>query len=442
MLNALLILLATSLPLDTPDLVREQRGALELHSDLEKESRDEVAALVGQTVRATEQLLTGLSLRRKNRQSLVLRVFAQEADFQDLRRRTRDRNTYVVDTLSFLNDAGDEIGCAWQAGSERARGQLRRQVARHVLRQFAGDPPIWFEEGLAGYFEGLRLDRFGDVVDPVNADRLTDVRKALAASAVCPLFELMDLQHIEFYGLAGARNSPWPRATLYAQSWAFLFFLLHSEDAATLRFRRLVAGRLATGRWDQSRYRKLLVELEPLWIEFIEEGGFEARGELLRQGWEYLEEGQTFAARMTAARVLERDEGSRSARRLLAWGAFRDEEYDIAIRQFERLVEDRYDDLDALLGSAYSAIAWARLEQGPERARQALEAGRRASERAPDGHRHEGLLIAADAAELMDDPKQALRQVREILRLKGVPEEVRSEVREREQRLIKQSIGR
>ena len=423
-------------------IVTERHPGYELKTDLDGEQKAEALAIVDATTAGTEDLLGRLGLRKKSELRFVLHLFSQEAEYEDFRRKTHDRNTFVASALSFFDDSAAEIAVAWQAGSSAARGELRRQVARHVLREYAADAPIWFEEGLAGYFEGTRTDPYGGAVDRVHHEHLATVRKALADNNFCPLDQLMDLQHVEFYGLAGARNSDWSRQTLYAQSWSLLFYLLHAEEPDDQEFLRMVARRLNTGRWSQAKYRQALSELKARWIEFLQGDDLLELGLLVSRAWERLEQGEYFAARMDASRALSLESEHRSARRVLARAAYGEEDYLLASKLFDDLARERPNDLDALLGKARALLMLSGRTQDMAQAQAALEAGRRASMSAPVGKRHLGLLIAADAAERMDDLAGALKIVRDLLKLRGLPPEVRAQASEREQKLIKRSIGR
>jgi len=419
--------------------VSERHSGYRLETDLPEDQRVEAVSIVDRSAAEVAALLERIGLRRRSDLHFVLHLFSHEADYEEFRRKTHDRNTFVASSLSFFDESAGEIGCAWQAGSSAARGELRRQVARHVLREYAGDAPIWFEEGLASYFEGIQSDPYGGAMDRVHHALLEVIREALAESDYCPLYQLMDLRHLDFYGLAGARQPEWPRETLYAQSWSLVFLLLHSAHPDDQEFLRLLARRLESGRWSQARYRQALSELEPRWIEFLQGGAFLELGALVSRSWARLEQGEYFAARMDASRALELDGQHRSARRVLARAAYAEEDYLIASRLFEGLARERPDDLDALLGRAQSLLM---LADDEDRTRDALAAGRQASAQAPAGKRHLGLLIAIDAAEQLDDPGVSLKLVRELLQLRGVPPEVRAETLERERELIKRSIRR
>ena len=422
--------------------VSEQHEGFELKTDLGAAQKEEVLEIADQTLAGAKELLERLGLRKKNRLPLVLRVFARQEEYEDYRRRTHDQNTAVASTLSFLDESGGEIAVDWQEGSVDAVGQMRRQLARHVLRQYAANSPFWFEEGFAGYFEGLQVDPYGGATDLVNEKMLGVVRNALRDSSHCPLFELMDLQHVEFYGLAGARKSAWPRITLYAESWSLLFYLLSSGDPAAAQFLNLVARRLDSGRWSQARYRQTLKELEPLWKEYIKGDAFRELGELVRSAWARLEEGEYFAARMDAAKALEIDQHHRSARRVLARAAYGEEDYAASADLFQSLIDDDPKDLDALHCSARVLLTLAEESGDRQQALKAISVAEAASRVAPAGKRHLGLLIAVEGAEQIQDFKKALALVREILRLREVPSEVRARVTAQEQALIKRSIGR
>ncbi|MFG0320333.1 MAG: hypothetical protein ACF8XB_23880 [Planctomycetota bacterium JB042] len=432
--------LLLSLALD-PALVEVNRGDVRLLTAVPASLHEEILAEAAFARREARALIDRLGLTRKSREDLRLRVFAHESGFEDHRRRTRDRNT-DISPWSYYNPRDREVVAAWADGLPATRAQLRRQVGRQVLLQHAKNPSRWFEEGFAGVVEGLARDPFGDVMDAVNADRLEVLVRAIEREETCPLFELMDLQEVQFYGLGGAEVSPWPRTLLYAQSWGLLFFLLDSDDAEARAFLDAVVRRVESGRWDQQAFRRRLETLAPAWRAAMTDEALPRRADALRSAWASLYDGDPHAARGDAAIALRSTPRSRSARRALARAMYALGEYAEAAAEFEVLADDRTDDVDAALSVAVSWLRLAEETQGEDDGRKAIAAAERAADRAPVGRKHEALIVAADAAELSGDVKEALRFVRRALRLRGVPSDVADDLRDRERELVRRAIGR
>lgn len=423
-------------------LVTTSKGGMTLATDASPQQREEIFAVAAAATQLATARAEAIHLQRKSDQDLRLRVFKHESDYDDWRRRTRDQNT-KVSPLSFYDDVNREVVAAWQAGSDAARAQLRRQVARFVLLQFAKNPSNWFEEGFAGYFQGFDTDAYGDPVDRVDAEMLKPIREALERDRSCPLFELLDLQDIEFYGLAGAKQSPWPRSVLYAQSWSLVFWMFESGDDVARRFLEFEVERLTSGRWDQTEAKKLLAEVEPAWRAFIERDDLTSFGGLVRDAWTALGKGDAEDARWLATKALDLDESCRSALRVLGKAALAQADHDVAEHCFAELLRGRPDDYDAALGLAHAQREQFALEpqDGALRAA-AIASGIRAAELAPLGDAHEGYVLAADVAEAAGSIDEALRLVRLALKSRGLDTDVSTALRERERTLIKKSIGK
>ncbi len=108
----------------------------------------------------------------------------------------------------------------WNLPSHDAMMRTIRHEGFHQYldRLLVGDAPLWFNEGTAEYFETAALSRGrmepGEPVGP-HVARLND-----KDTKWVPLEELVFMARAEFYGDAGLH---------YAQSWATVHFLLHSE---------------------------------------------------------------------------------------------------------------------------------------------------------------------------------------------------------------------
>ena len=441
MITLAAVIAHVSLLAGSPSLESVQRGDVTLLTDVAPDSRDAVFDEARFARRVAGRLISRLELKRKSRDDLRLRVFAREAGYEDWKRRTADHETQVS-TRSFYDAAKREVVSSWSDGGDDARAQLRRQVARQTLLQYAKNPPNWLEEGFAGYVEGATPDPFGDVLGLINAPRLEVLRRALERDAVCPLFELMDRQDIDFYGLAGASESPWPRSVLYAQSWSLFFYLIESGDPGVEEFLERVARRAESGRWDQDAYRDALADMDASWRATLLDTELAGRGDALRNAWTALYEDDPIAAQADAAAALRRNPESRSARRVLARARFAVGEFEESGALFEALASERDDDDDAALSWAISRLRLAEETQSRADALRAAETAERVADRCHIASKPAALVAAAEAAELAGDVKEALRHVRRALRLRGVSKETTRSLKDHEERLVRRAIGR
>src|SRR5262245_15027379 len=111
------------------------RGDVELKTDVAKADVEEVFSVIETTRTAALVFFERLEVRKKSSQSLRIRLFAHEADYEDFRRRTFDQRN-DIHSLSFYNDQDRTVAAAWVGGSDRARGELRGQVGRQMLQNF------------------------------------------------------------------------------------------------------------------------------------------------------------------------------------------------------------------------------------------------------------------------------------------------------------------
>lgn len=429
----------TVLALPSGSLGADSRDGVTLSSDLDGDSRDQLFRVTGDARDAAARLLQErFELKARGRVEVDIRAFRLESDYDDHRRATRDRQTQDYGA-AFYNPSSREITVAWLDGADESCAALRGQVARQVLLRYAKEPPVWFEEGWVAYFTGLGFDPYGGVISSVDEARLAEARDAVERDAHCPLEDLFELETVDFFGYAGASNHRFATNVLIAESWSLLHHLLDHAGDDDAPFVELLARRLSTGRDRESAVRETLPGLEQRWREGLADPATEMRARLLREAWEDLAAADAAAARMKASQVLGHDEGQVSARRVLAHAALHEQDYDAAVAAFDRLLEQRPDDLDALLGRG---TAWLRLAIGEQRdgaAERAIDSGRRAAEVAPAGDRHRGLSLAADAADAAGDLGEALKLVREALRLRDLPSEARDVLRDRERELVRRA---
>lgn len=418
----------------------ETREGIELRSDVAAADKEQIFKLVKATQAFAGPVFEKLGLAQKSKQTLRLRVYRLEADFEDFKRRTRDQNN-KVNTLSFYNEKDREVAAAWQNGSDLARGEIRGQTGRQLLIQYGQNAPPWVEEAVMGYFEGFQPDPYGDPMDLVNARKLEAIRGVLEKHDYCPLYDLMDLQPKQYYGIAGAPDSArWPRETLYAESWAVFFFLMRSDVAVDQELLAATGERLETGRWSQSTFKEKLPDVERRWREFLKQDDYRTIGEKTRGAWASLAANDGASARTQAAAAIEIDKTWMSAHRALAHAALMIGDHAAATAAFGDIEAKRPKDMDALLGKARALLLRAKEQGDKNAAKDAMHAAERAVADAPPAQKIDGLLLQADIAEQMGDVKATLKYVREARKQKGLDEALATRLKDWEDKLIKASI--
>lgn len=419
-----------------------KRDDIEIKTDLEGSALDAAFTEVITARDAATHLFATLEVRKKSTQSLRIRLFANSADYDDFRRRTYDQQN-DIHSMSFYNGQDRTIASAWEGGQPRARGELRGQVGRQVLFNHSKNPAPWLREAIFGWTEGLETDRFGDPIDFMNRERLADMRRVVESGAYCPLYELMDMREPQFYGLAGApNNSPYPRETLYAESWSILYFLWQSKEPADIKLLAAVGERLDSGRWSQAAYQKALEELEPRWKTFVSGSLAGSPGDLRRSAWNALDRGDAREARDLAAEAVRLDDSNISGHRALAHASLAAGDWGAAIKSFAEIRKRRAADTDAAIGHARALLSRGKEKHDRVDFDDAIAAATTAAPLLPVKQRHLAYEVAAEACEAKDDAKSALKYVREARKQKGLSFEHDKQLAEWEERLLKAAISK
>lgn len=415
----------------------DNRDGAKVETDVSADDRDAIHQTIAATRAAAARLLEdALSLKGRGQDSIEVKVFRLESEYDDHRRATRDRQTQDYG-LAFYNPSSRQITMTWKDGDPGAAAALRGQTARQVLLRYAKEPPTWFEEGFVAYFSGFEFDPYGDKISSLDPERLDEARDAIERSLLCPLDVLMELETIDFFGYAGSSTKSYATNVLIAESWGLLFHLFDAGSDQDAAFLEILEGRLRASRYSKSKLKKELPRLDHRWRLTMDDVGLQEEAAVIRAAWAALKDGDTASARMKASQILGRDEQHRSARRVLAHTCLAEQDFDSAITAFDWLLETTADDVDALLGRSTAYLGLARTEQREGALEQALASGERAAQLAPPAERHIALVLCADAAEAGGDVRGALRFVRDAQKQDGLTEATRTALHERERELVR-----
>lgn len=132
-------------------------------------------------------------------------------------------------TVAYFSSQGRELVAHAQAAEDAMFASLFHEGMHQFLHFYLPAPPIWFDEGLAEYFETARLRASGGgdagcAYDVGMKDRaaVSHLRSAVKNGATIPLARLLEMSREEFYGESRSMN--------YMCAWAFTHFLLESGD--------------------------------------------------------------------------------------------------------------------------------------------------------------------------------------------------------------------
>ena len=116
----------------------------------------------------------------------------------------------------------------------RSRRQTFEVLQHEGFHQFAWHTigsglPIWLNEGLAQYFEHAVIDDDGRMsLGLTSRARIERVKTAISKGDTLPIATLMRVTSKQWSNVL--RNSPDRANLLYAQSWSWTYFLIHSNN--------------------------------------------------------------------------------------------------------------------------------------------------------------------------------------------------------------------
>jgi len=419
------------------DMVDDDRGPVKLKTDLGRAERDRVHDLTAETRDRVAEILERLDVRRKSKGATRMRVYATRDGFEQRKRKTTPVDMHWAS--AFFDPSNNEVVLWWAGGGASGRETLRHEVTHQIVAEVVKNAPIWFNEGLASYVGAMELDRYGDPIVLVSEKKLKRMRWAFKQNKHAPLYDLMDMQWLEFYGKQGTKKLQWDRTTMYAQSWSLVFFLLHATSEEDKEFAEKVAERIDTGRWKQTAFKKTLGKLEPRWRSFVDREDLIKADKASRAAHKAWSANDAARAIEKAKETLAIDPDRRSVARILGEASVASGAPAEAIPVFRELLKQGESE-SLCMGMARALIAVSKSINDSELAKEARAAAMRASELAPNQRAYDALALAADACELMGDTKGALHCVREALKEKALPAAKRKPLRDRERLLVKRSI--
>jgi hypothetical protein len=217
------------------------RAAVELNTSEFKAAYGDAAIVIdGEHYRVLTNVDSSLAKRIAVRMDGIFEEYQKQMQFEE---KVTDR--FVVKVYNteaeYLADGGPEFSAAYFSPylrelvafktprSETVFESLYHEGMHQFLHFYVPNPPIWFDEGLAQYFESakLRLDRIGsskpNYALGAKLSYLSEqVRDAARNGRLIRLTDLLAMPQEEFYGESRSLN--------YAQAWAFTHFLIQSTD--------------------------------------------------------------------------------------------------------------------------------------------------------------------------------------------------------------------
>lgn len=154
---------------------------------------------------------------------------------------------------------------------------LYHEGLHQYLEYYIKDAPIWFNEGLATFFEASYFDQNGFRAGVLNKGRLNDFEQArkgaVSGAALLPLEELMLADASDFMGDIGAQTG-----VNYAQSWSLVYYMIMNKNVMD-EYLRPYFKLLAQGRNKEDAYAEVFKArvkgIETMWLNYYRDKRYE-----------------------------------------------------------------------------------------------------------------------------------------------------------------------
>jgi tetratricopeptide (TPR) repeat protein len=378
-------------------------------------------AVPGQIDRYCENFATfydelGLEPRASNK--VVIRLFANYADYEEFYQRTTSGGDAPA---AYYSPSLNGVVSYFDPGNPYLRQVLFHETSHQYMNRYTSHAPKWLNEGLAEYFEGWQLAPDGALIKkrPPFYDLLV-VQAALKAEKFLPIRELIEMAPDRFMDFR-THYDELDGYLHYATAWALTWYFLEGPNAQD---RELYLGYFRGLCEDGDRARAFAPAdwdgwdaLEERWKEHVLSIAVapETADDHLILAANLRDEGDVVAAVEHYQKVLELAPKTADVRYWLGYCYKRQGDYENARPHLLAAIEEQADDPAA-------SYLLARIESGldqkdaPRNVERALELALQASARAGD-ESPVYLSFVARVQHLGGDKKAALKTMKAVLKL-------------------------
>lgn len=155
-------------------------------------------------------------------------VYPNEKDFK----KTLDAGSGFA--FAYFSASKRELVC--HLSSPQSLIQVLKTLAHEGFHQFLGyyvpNPPIWLNEGLAEYFEGMDpTKKLVDSRETINRDALVRIKAYISQGVTLPLKRFLYMNQQEFY---------FNPSLNYAQGWSVIYFLAYASRSYNKYYNNLI----------------------------------------------------------------------------------------------------------------------------------------------------------------------------------------------------------
>jgi tetratricopeptide (TPR) repeat protein len=207
-------------------------------------------------------------------------VFADAQEYDPFKPARDDQpNPFVAGYFKAGQDL-DYITLAWRGTQAETAPVLFHEYVHALVRNKYGRAPLWFDEGLAEYYSAYSLASGGRQVR--YGDSLPRRAQYLRGRALLPLSTLLAVDHY-----STLYNDHSEGGIFYAQSWAFVHYLLSDRTGARPRqlagYLRLTAAGVDPAEAIRRSFQMTEGELDRRLAEYVRAGVYTGRVEPLKE---------------------------------------------------------------------------------------------------------------------------------------------------------------
>jgi tetratricopeptide (TPR) repeat protein len=228
----------------TKTMIKYSTPEVRLWTDVGKDRAREVMDYIDFITRNMDRFFGEYGISSKKNNPIRCYLYFNRQDFMDQRSR---EEALAGSKYSYFSPSNNRITASYDEGSSQARAALVRECARPIIRRYFNEPPAWFEQGLACYFEGQAFDPYQNLISSCSDySRFDYVRDLISRDALRDWYSFFDERPLAYGRLGTGGNAATPAFS--AQAWGVFFYYLHSdmEDVEAL-FERFLKG-MSTGR--------------------------------------------------------------------------------------------------------------------------------------------------------------------------------------------------
>ena len=157
---------------------------------------------------------------------VTIRIFKNRHRFQDYARVNDGKWPFLQDAGAYYSPERAEIIAYSSEKPFFIFRTLIHEAFHHVLTQHIFQCPIWFNEGMAEYFDNYRWTPEGPQPGLLDTKHLYIVKKLIQEGAYLPIEYLIQLDHFSFHN----DNFGPHEISNYAQSWSLIYFLYNAKN--------------------------------------------------------------------------------------------------------------------------------------------------------------------------------------------------------------------